>query len=57
LGGIEPGGASHPFANMGIKKKKVEELERHVEKKFFALSLLTAVMVMMAVLLALLGNK
>jgi hypothetical protein len=42
---------------MGIKKKRVEELERRVEKKFLALSLLAAGLVMMAVLLALLGNK
>lgn len=45
------------MVSMGIKKKRVEALERHVEKKFLTLSLLAAAMVMMAVLMALLGNK
>ncbi|HKD79741.1 MAG TPA: hypothetical protein VKH81_08620 [Candidatus Angelobacter sp.] len=41
---------------MGIKKRRVEELERHVERKFFALSVLALGIVMAAVVVALLGR-
>ena len=42
---------------MGTKKRRVEKLEKHVEKKFLLLSLVAAALVGAAMLLALLGNK
>jgi hypothetical protein len=52
--GEAPGGR---FKDMGTKKKRIEKLERHVERKFLAFSLMAIGLVAMIVLLALLGNK
>jgi len=42
---------------MGIKKRRVEELERNVEKKFLVFSAVAVALVIMAVMLALMGNR
>jgi len=42
---------------MGVKKKRVEKLERNVEKKFVLFSLILLAAAAMVTLLALLGNK
>jgi len=42
---------------MGIKKRRVEEMERNVEKKFFLFSAVAVALVIMAVMMALMGNK
>lgn len=42
---------------MGVKKKRVEQLERNVEKTFFVFSAFAVALVVMAVMLALLGTK
>jgi hypothetical protein len=47
----------HSAGAMGVKKKRVEQLERNVERKFFVFSALAVALVVMAVMLALLGNK